>query len=139
MSILPIYRKEIVITPEFLDEMHHVNNLWHVHWMQEAAREHSAANGWSVERYVEAGLAWFVRRHTINYLHPILLNDVILVETWVHELKNVSSIRQYRILRKSDGVELANGETKWGMVNMETGRPTKVPPELAAIFEEIRR
>ncbi|MDO4582941.1 MAG: acyl-CoA thioesterase [Planctomycetia bacterium] len=132
--LIPIYRKEIVALPEHLDEMHHVNNVWYVRWMQDIAIEHSAVNGWETERYIEHGAAWFVRRHTINYLHPIQEGDVIVAETWVREMKNVTSLRQYRFLRKSDGLVFATAETKWGLVSLKTGRPTKVSPEMLACF-----
>ncbi len=132
--VLPSYRKEVVIQSEHLDEMNHVNNVHYVQWMQDVATGHSAVNGWPAERYLAEGGAWFARRHTIEYLHPAVLGDTIIVETWLAEMKNVSCLRKYRFYRKSDMKVVAEAETKWGFVNITTGRPTKVFPEMMADF-----
>ena len=47
-----IFRQEIAVTNEAIDEFGHVNNQRYVAWMQEVARAHSAANGWPMERYL---------------------------------------------------------------------------------------
>ncbi|MDO4570335.1 MAG: acyl-CoA thioesterase [Planctomycetia bacterium] len=139
MALVPIYRKEIEITSEYLDEMNHVNNVWHVQWMQDVAIQHSTINGWGTQRYLDLGAAWFVRRHTVNYLLPILKGDTVVVETWVSEMKHVSSVRRYRFFRKSDGAMLAEAETKWGLVNLATGRPAKAPAELLDCFVQLQK
>ena len=129
-ELIRVFRKELVVSPEYLDNQNHVNNVCYVSWMQDIAIEHSRVTGWGPERYLAMGLGWFVRRHTINYLHPILAGDDIYMETWISEIKHVSCTRCCRFIRKSDGLELANSESKWGMVNLATGAPTRVPQEL---------
>ena len=138
MPILPIYRKEIIVLPEHLDGMNHVNNVHYVQWMQDIAVEHSVASGWGTDRYLATGTAWFARRHTVNYIHPAVLGDTLIAETWITEMKNVLCFRNYRFLRKSDLREIALAETKWGFVNLATGRPMKILPELLACFVEAK-
>lgn len=128
------YQKELTVTPEYLDELNHVNNVHYVAWMQDVAVEHSTVNGWGNQRYLNSGACWFVRQHTVNYLHPILLGETVQIETWVEEMQNVSCLRKYRFLRKLDGLVYATAETKWGFVNLTTGRLTKIPEELKREF-----
>lgn len=135
--VIPVYSEEIVIGPEHLDEMNHVNNTWHIHWMQEVAVRHSALNGWDMARYVERGFAWFVRQHTINYLQQIFEGDTIIIDTWVADMKHVSSTRKYRIRRKSDGQILASAQTRWGLVDLKTGRPHRAPEDLLECFIQL--
>jgi len=45
-----IFRQEIVVTEDAIDEFGHVNNQRYIAWMQEVATAHSAANGWPMER-----------------------------------------------------------------------------------------
>ncbi len=137
MTVIPVYTEEIYIGPEYLDTFRHVNNTWHVHWMQEVATTHSALNGWDAERYLAEGIGWFVRQHTINYHHQILEGDTILIDTWVSQMKHVTSVRQYRIRRKTDNLVLATATTRWGLVNLKTGRPQKISPELMECFLEM--
>lgn len=136
--MIPVFRMEVEVRPVHLDEMNHVNNVHYVQWMQDVAIGHSAANGWTAERYVEEGAAWFARRHTVEYLHPAVMGDTVIVETWLAECKNVSCFRRYRFYRKSDLLQIAEAETKWGFVNLATGRPTKVLPALMENFVVLK-
>ncbi|MDO4574031.1 MAG: thioesterase family protein [Planctomycetia bacterium] len=128
------YRKEINIIPGYLDAMQHVNNVWYVQWMQDVAIEHSTAQGWGTQQYLDFGAAWFVRRHTIDYIHPLKAGDTVVVETWVQEMKHVSCLRQYRFTRAADNEIIATAETKWGLVSLSTGRPTRIPAEMLERF-----
>jgi acyl-CoA thioester hydrolase len=122
------------VTAEEIDGLGHANNVAFVAWMQGAAVAHSAALGWTSERYLELGVGWVARRHTIEYLRPAFAGEELIVETRVAEMKKVTSLRVYRILRRSDGELLAKGETEWAFVNYATGRPTRIPAEVAGAF-----
>lgn len=137
MDKIPVYHKEINIIPGYLDAMQHVNNVWYVQWMQDVAIEHSTALGWGTQQYLDLGAAWFVRRHTIDYVHPLKAGDTVIVETWIQEMKHVTSVRQYRFLRASDNEIVATAETKWGLVSLTTGRPTRVPQEMVEMFKMV--
>jgi acyl-CoA thioester hydrolase len=122
------------VTADEIDELGHANNVAFVAWMQAAAVAHSAALGWTPERYLELGMGWVARRHEIEYLRPALAGDELIVETHVADMKKVTSRRVYRILRRSDGELLARAETDWAFVNYATGRPTRIPAEIAGAF-----
>jgi acyl-CoA thioesterase FadM len=48
-----------------------------------------------------------------------------------------TSSRRFEILRASDGVLLGTAVTEWAFVSRSTGRPTRIPPEVAAAFEIV--
>jgi acyl-CoA thioester hydrolase len=129
-----IYSYFVRVQSSDVDVNGHANNVCHVRWMNDAAVEHSRVNGWSPERYVELGSTWFARRHTIDYLSPAMENDELDIQTWVSEWKAIRSIRKYRFVRISDGVIIAEAETLWAFVNLKTGRPTRIPDEVADCF-----
>lgn len=133
----PIYREKILVLPSDADEFQHANNTRYVHWMQQVATAHSAALGWDAERYLKIGAIWVARRHIIDYIRPVYPGETMLAETWVPEMKNVSSIRKYRFTRLSDSALIAEAETRWGFVLRATGRPTRVPDELKTLFTEV--
>lgn len=120
--------------PSDADEFQHANNTRYVHWMQQVAVAHSAALGWDAERYLSVGAMWVARRHIIDYIHPIYPGETMLAETWIPEMKNVSSTRKYRFTRLTDGLLIAEAETRWGFVSSRTGRPMRVPEELKTLF-----
>lgn len=131
---IAIYDYPVVVRSNDIDENHHANNVSYIRWMQEAATAHSEQNGWTSRRYTQHHTAWVARRHTIDYLAPAWEGEEIIVRTWVASWKKVSSTRRYKFLRKKDGAVLAKAETNWAFINPETGRPTKILPEVSESF-----
>jgi acyl-CoA thioester hydrolase len=129
------FTKTFVVPGDAIDELGHVSNLKYIVWMQEIAIQHSAAQGWSVERYLEGGAVWVVRSHFINYLSPALEGETITLQTWVAEIKQCSSVRRYLMVRTNDQKVLVEGETNWVYVDRRSGRPLRIPEDLRAAFD----
>jgi len=127
------------VADDEIDEQGHANNVAYVAWMQAAAIAHSAALGWTAERYRQLGQGWVARSHTIEYLRPAVAGDEIVVQTHVADMKKVTSTRVYRIIRRADGELLARAETNWAFVNYATGKPTRIPAEIAHAFPTMQR
>ena len=115
-----------------IDEQGRANNVVYVAWMQDAALAHSAALGWTPERYQRLGVGWVARSHRIEYLQPAVAGDEIIVETCVSEMNKATSTRVYRILRRIDRALLAKAETRWRWsITPRANRgafPTRLPP-----------
>ncbi|MCE5269413.1 MAG: acyl-CoA thioesterase [Planctomycetaceae bacterium] len=132
--MIEVYQYPHTVTPDEIDELGHANNVVYVAWMQAAAVTHSAVLGWTTERYLQLGKGWVARRHEIEYLRPAFEGDELIIETRVVDMKRVTSRRLFRILRRSDGELLARAATDWAFINYATGRPTRVPAEIAGAF-----
>lgn len=132
--MIEFYEHHHRVADDEIDEQGRANNVVYVAWMQDAALAHSAALGWTPERYLRLGVGWVARSHRIEYLQPAVAGDEIIVETGVSEMKRATSKRVYRILRRSDRTVLAKAETQWAFVNYATGKPTRVLDEIAAAF-----
>ncbi len=126
------YRRRVLA--DEIDELGHANNQAYLAWMIEAAVGHSAAQGWPTERYLALGSAWVVRRHEIEYLRPAMPEDEIMVRTWVSAIARVTSERSYEIRRHPDGVLLAKGKTVWAWMDRKSGRPGRIPVDVAVAF-----
>jgi acyl-CoA thioester hydrolase len=129
----PIHRYEFTIPDEALDPNGHVNNVYYVQWMQEAAVRHFTAAG-GIPPTMAAGATWVVRSHSIEYLRPAYAGDLVEVQTWVVNIRRVRSLRRYRFIRKSDGKLLVKGETDWVFVDAKTGSPRPIPETVASVF-----
>lgn len=129
------FRRE-VRTAE-IDGLGHVNNLVYLQWMQSAAVAHSDAQGWPLERYRTLRAGWVVRSHQIEYLQPAFADHGVIVRTWVADMKKISSLRRYQILRDTDGVVLATAATNWAFIDFATGKLTRIPTEVAEAFELV--
>ena len=135
---MPRILVHVLTVPEAaIDVNGHVNNLAYLGWMQEVAIQHSAAQGWPLERYLMSGTAWVVRSHFIEYLLPGFKGDSLALLTWVTGFRQHSSKRKYLFWRPADRQVIAKAETQWVFVDLGTGRPTRVPPELQTAFEVV--
>ena len=128
-----------VVQADEIDELGHANNVHFIAWLQAAAMAHSTVQGWPGARYRASGQGWVVRSHAIEYLLPAFAADRVVVETWVATMKKVTSLRRYRIVRGGDGALLATAETNWAFVDHVTGKPVRIPPEVAEAFVVVER
>lgn len=129
-----IHTVRIDVPEDAIDALGHVSNLQYLGWMQDVAAGHSAARGWSQERYLESGATWVVRSHFVEYLRPAVQGDRLVVHTWVHTMEASRSARRYLFLRAADGSRIARAETLWVFVRLPDGRPMRVPTELRQAF-----
>jgi acyl-CoA thioester hydrolase len=132
-----IFVKNITVSEESIDLNRHVNNIEYLRWMLDIAIEHSAAQGWPVERYISTGSSWVVRSHYIKYARPAFLGDSISVLTWVRGIKEKGSPRKYLFWRARDKKIIAEAETLWVYVDLLNGRPCHIPKELESAFEVV--
>ncbi len=138
-----------------MDALGHVNNAVYLHYLEQAAYEHSAAAGFSDERTRELGGMWIVRRHEIEYLRPAAAGDVLQVVTWAVEFKGARAVRDYAIHRyegqshdphalPADGFlppnqplpadPLVRARTLWVWADLATARPRRIPAALYPAF-----
>jgi acyl-CoA thioester hydrolase len=130
-----LFTRTFTIPGDAIDELGHVSNLKYIAWMQDIAIQHSAAQGWPVERYLQNGAVWVVRSHFVTYIKPAFGGEVITLQTWVAEMKQRSSLRKYLVMRTNDENVLVEAETNWVYVDRQTGRPLRIPEDLRAAFE----
>lgn len=127
-----IFQTSLIVGPESIDAVGHVNNREYLRWMEEIAVEHSAAHGWPMERYLTDGTAWFAASHFIEYLRPSHLGDALEIFTWVARWDGRDCLRRYSVMR--DRKILARGETAWAFVDLATGRARVAPPAVVDAF-----
>jgi len=131
-----VYIHEFLIPESALDQNGHVNNVVYVQWMQDVAILHSESTG-GTQATNSVGATWFVRSHNIEYLTPAFAGDQVILQTWVVDFRRATSLRRYRFIRKKDQKLLAKGETEWVFVDMKSGRPRTIPPEVQVTFPLI--
>lgn len=126
-----IYEKRLKVEKKHLDRQKHVNNVQYVQWIQDVAEEHweKRAPEEQKNKYF-----WVVVRHEIDYKKEALLGEELLLQTYVGETTNVTSIRHVIIKRAKDNKILVQSKTTWCLINSETKRPAKISEELKHIF-----
>lgn len=121
----------IVVRPEDIDELGHVNNITYLRWVQDVAVAHWRA---VAPPYDQSAVVWVVVRHEIDYKRPALEGDELLVQTFVGAATRATFERHTEVLRASDGVLLAKARTVWCPVDARSRRPVSVSPSVRAAF-----
>jgi acyl-CoA thioester hydrolase len=145
-----IYDYPLIVSERDIDLVGHVNNVVYLQWMQDAALAHSTTLGWSADRYQKYGAGWVARLHQIEYLQPAYPDDRIIVRTWVADMKKVTSLRRYHIVRTSvarsasaeqdsapasNETLLAVAHTQWAFIDFSTRAPKRIPSEIASAYQ----
>lgn len=115
-----------------IDELGHVSNLVYLRWVLDVAMAHSRSLGWDHPEYRALGAVFVVRRHELDYLGPVTVGQILIAETWVESWRAASCIRKTELIR--DGVVVARASTTWAMMSFASGRPTRIPEEIRALF-----
>jgi acyl-ACP thioesterase len=104
-----------------------------LNYLQDAAHLHANSEGfgqadlWSIKKF------WVLSRLNIEIERLPILDDEILVKTWVKASKGAQSEREYSI---SIGDEVAiNASSLWYCMSTDTLRPTEVPDQVLSIMQ----
>ena len=128
------FSMELSVAWHDLDSVQHVNNANYLKYTEECGMQVIAAHGWPISRMLDHGFAIFIRQHQIQYLQPAILGDKLTISTWASNVRRSTATRHYLIQRKSDGQKLAVVHSKSVWVDLETGRPIRIPKNLLVDF-----
>jgi acyl-CoA thioester hydrolase len=117
--------------PDDIDELGHVNNAVWVRWLQDIATAHwvAAADPDHVDAYV-----WVVIRHEIDYLRALGPGGSVTGRTWVGDGPRGARFDRFVEFTGDDGTVHARAKTSWAIIDKVTGRPLRVPKDVAARF-----
>jgi acyl-CoA thioester hydrolase len=126
----------IIVSNNEIDQLGHTNNQVYLDWMMKAAYEHSESLGLSVNDYLSIGIAMVAKRHEINYLSATFINDNLIVGTWIATNDNrFRSMRKYQIIRMGDQKTILRAETDWVSLNIDNGKPQRMPDEFIRCYQ----
>ena len=117
-----------------IDGRQHVNNANYMIFFEDAGVQVCQAHGWPMTRMMEAGFGLVARRYRIEYRQPAVFGDELEIATWASEMKRATAVRHYTIRRAAGGELLARAHVLWVWVELESGRPIRVPAEFREDF-----
>lgn len=124
------YKMTLVVQESDLDNLNHVNNVRYLQWVQDIAQLHWDKNA---TEDLKTNFYWVVLNHHIDYYKPALLNETILIETFVASAKGVTSTRIVNFY-DSNKTLLVKCETKWCFMNRRTNKISRLTPEVINLF-----
>jgi acyl-CoA thioester hydrolase len=125
------FEKRITAGPEDIDELGHVNNAAWVRWIQDIATAH-----WQITARPQHrdAYVWVVTRHEIDYLRAVGPGETVTGRTWVPDPPQGARFVRHMEFVGADGKPRVRAKTTWAMLDKASGRPLRVPPEVAAPF-----
>jgi acyl-CoA thioester hydrolase len=126
-----MFEKRFTAGVEEIDELGHVNNAAWVRWIQDMATAHwdAVADPAHDEAYV-----WVVIRHEIDYLRAVGPGETVTGRTWVGGPPRGAMFDRHVEFLGADGKPRVKAKTTWAILDRATGRPLRVPKEVAAPF-----
>jgi acyl-CoA thioester hydrolase len=125
------FERRITASEADTDELGHVNNAVWVRWIQDIAVAHweAVAPGEHRDAYV-----WVVTRHEIDYLRALGPGESVTGRTWVGGAPKGARFDRHVEFVGDDGRVRVRARTTWAILDQATGRPRRVPAEVAAPF-----
>lgn len=130
-----VYRHHRRVQWSDVDPTQHVNNAVYLSYLEDCAIRDAVSRGWPISRMLkEGGFAIVARRYRIEYRAQALLDDELEVATWISDVKRATAVRHYTIRRAADEALLTRAWALWVWVDLETGRPTRIPENFISDF-----
>lgn len=132
-----VFDLRIKVKPEHIDVLGHVNDVVYVQWMQDVASAHIETLGVGLDQYLEMKHAMVAVEHHVQYRKAAMLDDDIILRTWLYEINALYSFRQYAFFNAKDQSLLFTGNTKWACIEIASGRPKRMSPTFIQAYQPI--
>lgn len=120
-----IYTEDIKIEEFYADFQGKLQIKWLSDILSNMAGKHSVLGGISVKDLNEIGQTWMLLRlHVIINQFPDK-GDIVKFNTWSAATERLFAVRDYQVL-DSNGNEIAYGDSRWMIVDVERRRPVRL-------------
>jgi len=110
----------------------------YLRWFEVGRTEMLRELGMSYRQVEEAGFRMPVLEARCRYLRPARYDDELVIETTLVHRGRASLRFEYRVLRRTDGELLANGQTAHCFLDAE-GRAVRMPPFFVELLDRAIR
>jgi len=119
---------------EDVDPAQHVNNAKYFTYLEESGIQAAAQFGFSMHDYLAQGLGTVARKTRIEYKQPAVLGDTLEITTYLSDPRPIRATRHFIIRRQTDQALIAQAYVLWVFVDLNTGKPVRLPESLLAGF-----
>lgn len=126
---------DVQVEPAMIDHYQHVNNAEYLRWIEQVSWAHSESLGLSFADYQRLDRAMVVQRHEIDYLAAAFEGETLSLATWIVACdQRFSLTRHFQLRRAADDKTLLRAQTHFACVALSSGRPRRMPEEMAKIY-----
>lgn len=128
-----VYTARLRVRHHEVDAYGFLHPAGYLRYLAQTAIDASAAAGFDAAWYTVFGAGWIIRRSILELKRAAIEGEALEVRTWVEDFRRVRSNRRYEIYDRT-GAPCGGAVTDWVFVDMATGKPRRVPIDLALGF-----
>jgi YbgC/YbaW family acyl-CoA thioester hydrolase len=113
-----------------IDMMWHMNNAVYLDYLAEAEEALLAETGWSRLSLRTNGIKLAAKHQHIEYRQPAMLADELEISAWFAQVTGSTLLVSYLINRLKDGQLLAQAQSSWEGIDLESGRQVRFTGKL---------
>ncbi len=128
---MQVFSQLIQVKESDLDELHHVNNIRYVEWIQQISKEH-----WQnvVDENTKNNFIWVVRAHRITYHSAAKIDDELHLKTEIINSRGSISTRRVEMKDNKTNVLVVSSETDWCLLDPKNMKPIRIPETIKNLF-----
>lgn len=108
----------------------HINYAVYLNYLEQAAAEHHASIGLTVDRFGAIGGGFAVRDVELHYQGAAVMGDELIITTWLESCSGVRAVRCSEIRHAVTDKTLVTARVVWVWVNLQNGRPQRIPHDV---------
>ncbi len=120
------------------DAMGVVHHASYIIWLEQGRTELLRAAGASYREIEAHGYFVVLTDLRARYLAPARYDDMVIVRTWLAELRSRQVAFGYDLRLAETGAPLVTARSEHIVVARETGRPVRLPERLLAALQGLR-
>jgi acyl-CoA thioester hydrolase len=110
----------------------------HFVYMEVGRVNYLRALGFDPNEWNDSDWGIVVSEASCRYRSPARFDDVLVVRTWVEDVRRSSFAFAYEIIHAGEGRLIAEGRTVQVTVDLESMRPIRLPPNMRELLSEPR-
>ncbi len=108
----------------------------HFVYMEVGRVNYLRATGFEPNEWNDSDWGIVVSEASCRYRSPARFDDLLVVRTWVEEVRLCSFTFAYEIVHGGEGRLIAEGRTVQVTVDLESMRPIRLPPSMRELLSE---
>lgn len=118
----------LAVRPDDIDMHRHVHSSKYWDYVLAARYDQMERYyGMSMGEFHRHGYTWFVKTAHMEYKRPLVLEDQVVVSTWIESFIPRGVRVHFELNRYKDGKRSCEGWCEYVLIDLETGRAEKIP------------
>jgi len=142
---MSVFEKKCYVEVKDVASRGFLTNEGFLNLLENAACSHSEVAGFGINQMEQTHLSWVLLQWKVKILKRVLYNSPVLVRTWAKSANKCLTYRDFEMYDENNEL-IGIASTKWSLVDTQTGRITKITPEIIGcyspedtknVFEEV--